>query len=259
MKLPLDHVGVLGPDIRALVEEFRDLGFNVVGPEELKAVDADGVERSLNQHSAHVMFADSYIELTSVTRATPDHHLAAYLRPPWGLRLLILGSDDIDSSRARAESNGLAPGAVQHAQREIQYGSGGTARFRWFALPSEGGGEALVACAQHDTPERVFQPVACAHRNSATTITTLYARDSETTALLAPLAGRNGIDVIELAGRAGEVMTPPLAGLRIAVTRLSDARENLARRGKVATSVADGVAVALDCGLVIVFGEDAAA
>ena len=71
MRLDVDHIGILGADIDALVDEFRGLGFSIVGPAELTAIDADGTQRGLGQHSAHIMFADTYIELTSVVEPLP--------------------------------------------------------------------------------------------------------------------------------------------------------------------------------------------
>ena len=117
--LEVDHVGVLGPSIRALAAAWERLGFRVVGPEELMGVGDDGEPRGMGQFSAHVMFPDDYIELTAVEKPAPEHHLAQFRDAAAGLRLLILGTNDIDARHAACASAGLAPAPVQRAAREI--------------------------------------------------------------------------------------------------------------------------------------------
>lgn len=166
-RLEVDHVGILGARIGTLAEAYRRLGFQVVGPAELVAVDEEGRETGLGQQSAHVMFGNSYIELMAVTRPSPEHHLARFLDRPQGLRLLILGSADLRSQRERCDSAGLAPGPVQTASRLIHYGERGVAKFEWFALAGDRYPEALVAYVRHRTPEIVFQEAAAIHENGA--------------------------------------------------------------------------------------------
>lgn len=173
-RLNLDHVGVLGADVEALAGQWRRLGFQVVGPAELKGVDDEGRSRSLRQSSAHVMFADHYVELTSVTPPAPGHHLERFLGEPAGLRLLILRSSDIEADQQRCGQDGLLPGPVADASRQISYGSGGSARFRWFALDADRFPEALVCFAQHCTPELVFNGQVAQHPNGVVGLRTLW-------------------------------------------------------------------------------------
>lgn len=167
LKLPIDHIGILAPEITPLIDEFQRLGFTVVGPKELTAIDADGNLQGLGQYSAHVMFADNYIELTAVEKPTPDHHLADFLSPPWGVRLVLLGSEDIQQSRASCVKNGMNPFPVQAAARELDYLDGVSARFEWFGLPHTDWPECLTAFVQHHSREQVFDTNVCRHANGA--------------------------------------------------------------------------------------------
>ena len=93
----IDHVGLLGPSIDELVSEFSGLGFSVVGPAELVGMNEAGEPVSLDQHSAHIMFDEDYVELTAVeAHAGENHHLARLLDKPAGLRLIVLRTDNID-------------------------------------------------------------------------------------------------------------------------------------------------------------------
>lgn len=167
LKLPIDHIGILAPEIAPLVDEFQRLGFKVVGPKELTAVDADGKLQGLGQYSAHVMFADNYIELTAVEKPTADHHLASFLSPPWGVRLVLLGTDDIHLSRAVCTNNGLRPYPPQAAARELDYLNGVSARFEWFGLPHDDWPECLLAYVQHHHREQIFSAQVSEHPNGA--------------------------------------------------------------------------------------------
>lgn len=156
-KLAIDHVGILGPSIDELASTYRQLGFNVTEPIELVSVDEAGELTTLGQQSAHIMFPGCYLELTAVSRPTPNHHLGPFLDGPFGLRLLFLSARNIIASRDNCISHGLLPIPVQTAAREITYGTGGLARFHWFALPFDDFPEALVGYVEHKTPDIVFQ------------------------------------------------------------------------------------------------------
>ena len=77
MMLPLDHIGILGSDITEMVNAYRSLGFHVTEPERLNAGAGGDFGR---QYSAHVMFENTYIELTAVEDCQSEHHLAPYMR-----------------------------------------------------------------------------------------------------------------------------------------------------------------------------------
>ena len=112
LRLPVDHVGILGASASRMAECWRRLGFHVVGPADLKS-GARGDEQELGQRSAHIMFPGDYIELTSVNPPRPDHHLARFFDRPLGIRLMILASRDIGSDHHRCQQAGLEPGDVR--------------------------------------------------------------------------------------------------------------------------------------------------
>lgn len=178
--LDIDHVGLVGPDMRGMVGEFRALGFRVTDPVELMGTGPDGRERSLGQQSAHFVFGATYVELSEVTRPGPDHHLAAWLGDEPAIRILILRATDIAAVREQALAAGQAPGPIGEASRALQYAHGAVARFRWLALPPEDYPEALCGYVQHLTPELVFRQEMNAHPNGAVELTglTLRCRDA---------------------------------------------------------------------------------
>ncbi len=167
----MDHFGIFGDDVNRLADQWRGMGFYVVGPAELEAVDEAGESHAMGQQSAHVMFADHYLELTSVTSPQPGHHLQRFFDAPKGIRLILLRSPDITADQQRCSAAGLQPGAVQDASRKLDHGARGSASFRWFALPADQFADALVCFVEHLTPEKVFDPDQRQHPNSATGIT----------------------------------------------------------------------------------------
>lgn len=250
MRLDLDHIGILGPDIHALVDEFRGLGFAIVGPKELTAIDSDGRRRGLGQHSAHIMFADTYIELTAVTDPAPEHHLSRYLDTPAGVRLLILGCERIDDCRQAYVEQGLRPGPVQRATRRIDYGVPGEARFSWFGLPAGDWPEALIACVAHETRELVFQEAVTRHANGATALTALFVKGGDTLGRLQPLAADAGAEVL-VDERDGAEIT----GIGLRVTDLASTSAALAKRGIATRTVGDSLAVDTQAGVRLHFSD----
>lgn len=178
--LDIDHVGLVGPNIRRTVGDFRELGFRVTDPVELMGTGPDGKEKSLDQQSAHFIFGSTYVELSEVTRPGPDHHLGAWLGDDPAIRILILRAADIDAVREQALAAGQDPTPVGEASRAPHYADGATARFKWLALPPESFPEALCGYVQHLTPELVFWPDMNAHPNGAVELTgmTLHAADT---------------------------------------------------------------------------------
>lgn len=252
-RLPVDHVGILGDAIAPLKRDWEALGFRVAGPEELIGIGDDGEPGGLGQFSAHVMFAKGYIELTAVERPSPDHHLARFLDSGGGLRLVILAADDIEARRATLEARGLAPGPVSEAARDIHYGAGGTARFRWFPVAADACPEVLMACVRHETPGLVFQPAVAEHPNTATGITRLLYRGRSLPDGYAALAADEGIALearpvaamIDLFGDAIDGC-PPFAGLGVAVRDPQAAAAVLTANAVPFRRVPQGLAVAPD-------------
>lgn len=190
--LDIDHVGLVGPDIRRTVGEFRALGFRVTDPVELMGTGPDGRAKSLDQQSAHFIFGSTYVEISEVTRPAPDHHLGAWLADDPAIRILILRAADIEAVRERAVEAGQDPTPVGEASRALHYADGAVARFKWLALPPESFPEALCGYVQHLTPELVFWQEMNAHPNGAVELTgmTLHAADADDAGRRFGLLGR---------------------------------------------------------------------
>ena len=165
----LDHAGILGADIDSMVESFRDAGFVVTDPQELMGQNLEGRAVGLGQWSSHVLFADSYIELTAVPGRPEHHHLARYFELGDGPRLILFATPSAIETHSRIQrasaSNELcSPHPIQAASRTDPV-SGDEARFSWFGLDADAFPEALVAFVEHKTPELVFKPPVEGHPN----------------------------------------------------------------------------------------------
>jgi hypothetical protein len=166
----IDHLGVVGRDIGILTAAFTRLGFVPTNPAPLMGV-KDGSPVPLGQDSAHLIFADSYVELSGVHSTDPHHHLAPFLARYEGLHILALGTDDADASHAALTAQGLETPPVQNAGRHVDYGTKhGDAKFKWFKAPDALGSEGFVCLVEQLTPELVFQPPSDGHPNGALSV-----------------------------------------------------------------------------------------
>ena len=263
IRLQIDHVGVLGPAIDQLVDEYRRLGFTIIGPAELSAVDAHGNRVGLGQHSAHIMFDSSYIELTAVPDASPAHHLTHFLEPPWGMRLLLPACHDIDAVRATCAERGLNPTPVRAATRDLDYNPGKEAKFRWFGLAAEDWPDVLVAYVSHQTPELVFDPDVSRHANGACGLSGLYYVADALPDRYAHLesGGPHSICLIKPDDASGffgfDVSgTTPFAGIGIATGDLASTLDLIERSGAPYKLIGGACVVQTTTGLCLVFTQD---
>ena len=242
--LDIDHVGLVGPDIRRTVGEFRALGFRVTDPVELMGTGPDGEEKSLNQLSAHFIFGSTYVELSEVTRPGPDHHLGAWLGDHPAIRILILRAADIGAVREQALAAGQDPTPVGEASRALHYAGGAVARFRWLALPAEAFPEALCGYVQHLTPELVFRQEMNAHPNGAAELTgmTLQAADPAGAERRFGLLGRSDApESLEI--RQGDSDASGFTALHLRTRSLEQTAGTLAAAGRPFRRGAAGITV----------------
>lgn len=273
----IDHLGIVGRDIDALLKAYRRLGFTPTAPTPLMGT-KDGEQIYLGQDSAHLIFADSYVELSGVTTDDPNHHLAPWLARRPGLHILALGSDNAKASHAAMAAQGMTVPAVQDAGRHVAYGTKhGDAQFKWFKAPDELGDEGFVCLVEQITPELVFQPPADGHPNGALSVVDVIALAEDPAEALARHSKYPGavrlddhqlgfgdqtltfFDATGLADRFPDVedlSAPALAGFAVTVNDIAATRavlegndvtvhENMA--GDLAISPADG------CGSLVVF------
>ena len=258
----LDHVGLVAPELDALVARYRALGFSPTEPRPLLRLDpATGASLPIGQSSAHVVFESGYVELTQIDSASRDHHLAPLVQRHFGLHILALGVDEITAAHERCTSAGVPVRAPARASRAIEYGSRhGEARFEWFMLEPAASPEGLLCLVRHETPGLVHQREVESHPNGAVALEGVYVVTNvprEVECRLGIVAGARPAEAgtIELGGRWIRVLTPDafaerfpgahvpaapcLAGLAVRVADLRRAREAVAP-GLVALAPAPG-------------------
>lgn len=169
LPMPIDHVGYGARDLRRVIDLFRMLGFAPTEEKELVVWDAEtGAFHPLGQLSAHVVFANGYIELSAPTGQVAGNHLIPLVERRPGIHILAIAADDAERRRASALALHPSLPEVSHAAREIAYGKRrGKARFKWFPLPREAFPEGIVCFAEHLTRDLVFQSEVLSHPNKA--------------------------------------------------------------------------------------------
>lgn len=173
--LMVDHIGVVVHDLAAEVMAWRNLGFAVSDPVALMAVDAAGRSAPLGQASAHVVFENCYVELSSPDPGS-GNHLESYLAHGEGVRILVLATGNAVSARDALRRSFADMPEARLATRDVVIdGIAQTARFLWFPLPVDIVPITLSAVVQHLTPDLVFHPSLIAHPNGARRISGVRA------------------------------------------------------------------------------------
>jgi len=177
----LDHVGLVAPELDALVARYRALGFSPTEPRPLLRLDpATGASLPIGQSSAHVVLESGYVELTQIDGASRDHHLARWAARHFGLHILAIGVEDIAPAHERCTSAGVPVRAPSRAGRAIEYGSRrGEAGFGWFMLEPAASPEGLLCVVRHETPGLVHQREVEFHPNGALALEGVYVVTAE--------------------------------------------------------------------------------
>lgn len=226
MRIALDHLGWLGPDLQRLVAVFQGLGFRVLGPVPLQS----GAARHPDaQWSAHVMFRDTYLELTALSADAVGHPLHRWRAEPPAVRLVLLRAYDAAAEHARLAATGWQLSEVQHAERRLAYGAQGVARFRWFGLREEPWPGTLLAWVEHLDRAALFDPDVTVQPNTVYAIEAVHLAGAAWPAALADEdAGNVELRHDRAAGRANAAV----AGVDFLVGDL-DACAQAMRRGGV--------------------------
>ncbi len=173
--LRVDHIGIVVRDLAAEVAAWRARGFMVSEPVPLMGSDASGRPVPLGQSSAHVVFANAYVELSS-PHPGANNHLEPYLARGEGVRILVLATSCADAARARLAARWPAVAPVMAASRAVLVeGTERVATFRWFPLPFDILPGVLSAVVEHLTPESVFHPSLSRHPNGLTRMSRVVA------------------------------------------------------------------------------------
>ena len=273
----IDHLGVVGRDIAAMTAAYARLGFRPTEPVPLMG-EKDGVAVPLGQDSAHLIFADSYVELSGVTSQNPGHHLAPWLARREGLHILALGSANAEQSRAALIAAGMEGPEVQNASRHVEYGAHhGEAQFHWFKVPEDLGTEGFVCVVQQITPDLVFQPPENGHPNGAMGVIGVSLLSENTGAALSRYADLPGVEIstsnqlrfghqfmdifdsaalVQRYPNAGSMTPPTLAGFTVGVENLETTRSWLESSSVTMHAKRDGeLWVGPDdaCGALVIF------
>ncbi|MBL8631226.1 MAG: VOC family protein [Rhodospirillaceae bacterium] len=164
----IDHIGLVGRDIHKMIAAFRHLGFVVTEPAALTQPGPDGEPVSLGQMSAHVIFGDTYIELTAVDRPGQGNHLDPWLARHEGLHIMALRTQDAKQSWDDLAAHGVVMPPMRAASREVNAGGKkGIADFKWFQIPDSISREGFSCVVEHQTPELVFIESLTHHPNGA--------------------------------------------------------------------------------------------
>ena len=213
--LAVDHVGVVVHDLAREIAAWRALGFSVSDPVPLMGADAAGNPVPLGQSSAHIVFRNGYVELSSPVPGS-GNHLERYLAVGEGVRILVLAASDAAAARDAVAAARPDCAATRPASRAIRVdGRDAIARFLWFPLPADVIPGVLSAVVEHRTPDLVFHPSLAAHPNGARRIARFLVRGSEDVLALPALPPVAGRDVPGLALCAGDG-TPALTGFVLA-------------------------------------------
>ncbi len=213
--LAVDHVGVVVHDLAREIAAWRDLGFRISDPVPLMGTDDMGRSVPLGQSSAHAVFENSYVELSSPVPGS-GNHLERYLAAGEGVRILVLAAADAAAARdAVARTRPDCP-ATRPASRAIRVeGRDEVARFVWFPLPVDVLPDVLSAVVEHRTSDLVFHPSLVDHPNGARRIARFLVRGEAGAVALPALPRFAGRDVPGLA-RCGLAGPPALTGFVLA-------------------------------------------
>jgi catechol 2,3-dioxygenase-like lactoylglutathione lyase family enzyme len=165
----IDHIGLVGRNIEAMVATFRQLGFMVTNPVQLTQPGPDGNPIPLGQLSAHVIFPDTYLELTAVENPGQGNHLDPWLARHEGFHILAFRAENATQSWNEMAAFGVVMPPIRVASREVNAGGvRGIADFKWFQIPESISREGFSCIVEHQTPELVFIKSMMAHDNGAT-------------------------------------------------------------------------------------------
>lgn len=157
--LAIDHIGIVVSELGPTLAWLRDRGFKVNDGVPLK-----GADGPLGQISAHCVFANGYVEISTPIPGS-GNHLEPLLKDGDGVRILALASTDAATDHSRLGPLAAAPPSassrtVRLGNRELE------ARFTWFPLIEVVPGT-ITAVVQHRNPDIVFAAELRDHPNGA--------------------------------------------------------------------------------------------
>lgn len=163
--LAVDHLGIVVRDLAAEVAAWRAAGFRVSDPQPLMGRSADGQAVPLGQSSAHVVFENGYVELSSPVTGS-GNHLEPYLAKGEGVRILVLAASEAEAARRALLARWPRVPDVREASREVTVdGASARALFHWFPLPFDVVPGVLSAVVEHRSRPLVLHSSLVLHDN----------------------------------------------------------------------------------------------
>lgn len=164
MRLPIDHVVILVPDLEAAGSAFEAAGFHVT-PQTLHSPAMGTANRCV------MLQGTSYIEIMGIVAETPANATwRRLLSDGAGIRGFAFRSTDIEASAQELASLGIAAEAVRHFSRMTDDGE---LRFSITRIePDATPGLQCLVC-QHHTAELLWRPETMVHANGATSLTSV--------------------------------------------------------------------------------------
>ena len=181
----IDHLIIGVADLEAARADFARLGFNST---------PRGRHVGWGTANYCIMFPGDYLELLGIVDPSQfTNGLDRFLERGEGLLGLVLGSREVEATRAAWEAAGLAPEPVRSLGRLLEAeGQPIELRFRNVLLPRASlAGLNLFAC-QHLTPEPMRRPAWLAHPNGARAIRSCTLAVSDVAPVAATLRGLFG-------------------------------------------------------------------
>lgn len=198
----LDHIGIVGADLTAMETAYARLGFTVAPRCELVALAPDGSATPLGQVNSHLLFGQTYVELTAVEGDLETHHLRDAIARYFGFHIVVLTTDDAEAARGRIIASGIAAPPTALAGREVRYPGGhGMAGFRWFRVPDADLPDAFVCYVEQLTPDLVFDASLNDHPNGARELQEILMCADDPAAAATRFARASGATVAAAADR----------------------------------------------------------
>jgi len=168
LAINLDHIGWWVDDLAATSDDFVAHGFTVTGSASLLTGQGDQPQDE-GQRSSHVMFHNTYLELTTVVGEVVPAHLLQYQKGS-SLKIIALGCADAAVQHGALTELGWDLVEPARSQRGLSYGSNSAepVRFRWFMVKPAQFPEALVCVVQHLDRDRLFDASVTSHANAVT-------------------------------------------------------------------------------------------
>ena len=173
--LRLDHVGVVGTDLSLLESTYQRLSFSVTQAQPLVRPDpATGKTILLGQSSQHMVFRTGYVELTAVTDRNAGNHLEPSIEKYHGVHIIALAVSNADAAWQALHDANIDAKQPMPLTRDVPYGVGGVAGFKWFPIAEHTTPEAYVCATEHLAPEVVYQENVQTHENGAQALSAVY-------------------------------------------------------------------------------------